>query len=103
LVDVSQDVIVREEDCGTRRGLNVAIATPNENGELVMADDVETSAYSRVLATDVKDADGNVVAKAGEDVGSTKLNELVKAGITDIRVRSVLTSSLSLVLPTSSP
>ncbi|HIW46066.1 MAG TPA: DNA-directed RNA polymerase subunit beta' [Candidatus Yaniella excrementigallinarum] len=91
LVDVSQDVIVREEDCGTRRGLNVAIATPNENGELVMADDVETSAYSRVLATDVKDADGNVVAKAGEDVGSTKLNELVKAGITDIRVRSVLT------------
>src|SRR5699024_7941665 len=34
---------------------------------------------------------GNVVAKAGEDVGSTKLNELVKAGITDIRVRSVLT------------
>ena len=91
LVDVSQDVIVREEDCGTRRGLNVSIATPNENGELVMVDDVETSAYSRVLATDVKDADGNVVAEAGEDVGSTKLNELVKAGITDIRARSVLT------------
>src|SRR5699024_12548943 len=56
-----------------------------------MADDVEASAYCRVLAIDVKDADGNVVAKAGEDVGSTKLNELVKAGITDIRVRSVLT------------
>src|SRR5690625_6051576 len=56
-----------------------------------MADDVKTSAYSRVLATDVKDADGNVVAKAGEDVGSTKLNELVKAGVTDIRARSVLT------------
>src|SRR5699024_4951700 len=69
----------------------VAIDTTNENGVLVMADDVETSAYSRVLATDVKEADGNVVAKAGEDVGSTKLNELVKAGITDIRVRSVLT------------
>src|SRR5699024_1107266 len=50
LVDVCHDVIVREEDSGTRRGLNLAIATPSENGELVMADDVETSAYSRVLA-----------------------------------------------------
>src|SRR5699024_1525710 len=76
---------------GTRRGRNVASATPNENGELVMADDAETSAYTRVLATDVKEADGNVVAKAGEEISSTKLNELVTPGNTDIRVLSVLT------------
>src|SRR5690625_852673 len=91
LVDVSQDVIVREEDCGTRRGLNVTISAPNDNGELVLVDDVETSAYSRVLATDVKDADGNVVGQAGEDVGSTKLDALLESGVTDIRIRSVLT------------
>ena len=91
LVDVSQDVIVREEDCGTRRGLSVTIAEPNDNGELVLVDDVETSAYSRVLATDVKDADDKVVGYAGEDVGSTKLDELLASGVTDIRVRSVLT------------
>ena len=91
LVDVSQDVIVREEDCGTRRGLNVTIAEPNSDGELVLVDDIETSAYSRVLATDVKDADGTVVAQAGEDVGSTKLDELLDAGVTEIRIRSVLT------------
>lgn len=91
LVDVSQDVIVREEDCGTRRGLNVTIAEPNTDGELVLTDDIETSAYSRVLATDVKDANDTVVAQAGEDVGSTKLDELLQAGVTEIRVRSVLT------------
>ena len=91
LVDVSQDVIVREEDCGTRRGLSVTMAEPNDNGELVLVDDVETSAYSRVLATDVKDAEDNVVGHAGEDVGSTKLDELLAAGVTEIRVRSVLT------------
>ena len=95
LVDVSQDVIVREESCGTRRGLNVTIAEPNTDGELVLVDDVETSSYSRVLATDVKDADGTVVAQAGEDVGSTKLDELLAAGITEIRVRSVLTCESS--------
>ncbi|GAA4475359.1 DNA-directed RNA polymerase subunit beta' [Enteractinococcus fodinae] len=91
LVDVSQDVIVREEDCGTRRGLNTVIAEPNENGELVLVDDIETSAYSRVLATDAKDADGNVIVEGGEDIGSTKLNILRDAGVSEIRIRSVLT------------
>ena len=91
LVDVSQDVIVREDDCGTRRGLNVTIAEPNENGELVLVDDIETSAYSRVLATDAKDAEGNVVVEGGQDIGITRLNVLREAGVTDIRIRSVLT------------
>ncbi|HEY4535302.1 MAG TPA: DNA-directed RNA polymerase subunit beta' [Enteractinococcus sp.] len=91
LVDVSQDVIVREEDCGTNKGLVTTIAEPNENGELVLVDDIETSAYSRVLARDAKDADGNVIVEAGQDIGSTKLDILRDAGISEIRIRSVLT------------
>ena len=91
LVDVSQDVIVREEDCGTNKGLVTVIAEPNENGELVLVDDIETSAYSRVLARDAKDADGNVIVEAGQDIGSTKLDILRDAGVTEIRIRSVLT------------
>jgi DNA-directed RNA polymerase subunit beta' len=91
LVDVSQDVVVREEDCGTKKGLVTTIAEPNENGELVLVDDIETSAYSRVIARDAVDADGNVIVEAGEDIGSTKLGILRDAGITEIRVRSVLT------------
>ncbi|MFZ3453181.1 DNA-directed RNA polymerase subunit beta' [Arthrobacter sp. 7Tela_A1] len=91
LVDVSQDVIVREEDCGTERGLNVTIAVPDHNGELVLHEEVENSAYARTLATDVTDAEGNVLAKGGDDVGDVLIAKLFAAGVTDIKVRSVLT------------
>ncbi|MBD7995143.1 DNA-directed RNA polymerase subunit beta' [Arthrobacter sp. Sa2CUA1] len=91
LVDVSQDVIVREEDCGTERGLNVTIAVPDHNGELQLHEEVENSAYARTLATDVSDAEGNVLAKGGDDVGDVLIEKLFNAGVTDIKVRSVLT------------
>ncbi|GAA1350439.1 DNA-directed RNA polymerase subunit beta' [Arthrobacter koreensis] len=91
LVDVSQDVIVREEDCGTERGLKVTIAVPDHNGELVLHEEVENSAYARTLATDVTDAEGNVLAKGGDDVGDVLIEKLFKAGVTEIKVRSVLT------------
>ncbi|MFC7859949.1 DNA-directed RNA polymerase subunit beta' [Arthrobacter koreensis] len=91
LVDVSQDVIVREEDCGTERGLKVTIAVPDHNGELVLHEEVENSAYARTLATDVTDTEGNVLAKGGDDVGDVLIEKLFKAGVTEIKVRSVLT------------
>ncbi|WP_026531232.1 DNA-directed RNA polymerase subunit beta' [Haematomicrobium sanguinis] len=92
LVDVSQDVIVREYDCGTERGLMLPIAEPDEaTGEMRLAEGVENSAYARTLATDVVDADGNVLAKAGEDVGDVLIKKLFDAGITEVKVRSVLT------------
>ena len=55
LVDVSQDVIVREDDCGTERGLTMPIGVPGPDGALRRHDKVETSVYSRTLATDVDD------------------------------------------------
>ncbi|MDO5034788.1 MAG: DNA-directed RNA polymerase subunit beta' [Actinomycetaceae bacterium] len=90
LVDVSQDVVVHEEDCGTRRGVNMEIAELDENGKAHRLDTVETTAYARTLAADAKDAEGNVVAKAGADVGDVLIDELVAAGVTTIKVRSVL-------------
>ncbi|MGP4966749.1 DNA-directed RNA polymerase subunit beta' [Glutamicibacter ardleyensis] len=90
LVDVSQDVIVREDDCGTRRGLTVPIAN-NSVGVRMMHETVENSAYTRTLATEVKDADGKVLAEAGSDVGDVLIDQLYAAGIDEIRVRSVLT------------
>ncbi len=48
LVDVSQDVIIREEDCGTDRGLMMAIAAAGPDGTLVKDAHVETSVYARV-------------------------------------------------------
>ena len=90
LVDVSQDVIVHEADCGTRRGLTMPIAELDSEGVAQRLDSVETTAYARTLAADAKDAEGNVVLEAGEDVGDVAIDKLVKAGITSIKVRSVL-------------
>ncbi|MBD4563393.1 hypothetical protein GUG69_02225, partial [Xanthomonas citri pv. citri] len=80
LVDVSQDVIVREDDCGTERGLSVTIAAPNADGELVAHEQVENSAFARTLAQDVTGEDGTVLAAAGADVGDVLIGELVAAG-----------------------
>jgi len=91
LVDVSQDVIIREEDCATKRGLDLVIAEEDANGVLVRDDNVENSVYARTLAADATDADGNVVATAGEDVGDVLIDRLVAVGVTEIKVRSVLT------------
>jgi len=92
LVDVSQDVIIREEDCGTERGLPKTIATRLEDGRLISHEHVETSAYSRSAATEVTHPEsGDVLVEAGGDLGDVKIAELVEAGIESVRVRSVLT------------
>ncbi|MFC4222608.1 DNA-directed RNA polymerase subunit beta' [Lysinibacter cavernae] len=90
LVDVSQDVIIREEDCGTRRGLELPIATVVD-GVLTRDSNVENSVYARTLSSDAEDANGKVVAKAGADVGDVLIDGLVAAGVEQIKVRSVLT------------
>ena len=92
LVDVSQDVIIREEDCGTERGLPKQIGERREDGTLVKHENAETAAYARSSATDVLHPEtGEVLAVAGEDLGDVKIGELVAAGIESVKVRSVLT------------
>ena len=91
LVDVSQDVIVRETDCQTERGINVTLAEKQEDGTLVRDQHIETSAYARTLATDAVDANGNVVVARGHDLGDPAIDALLAAGITEVKVRSVLT------------
>ncbi|GHD04641.1 DNA-directed RNA polymerase subunit beta' [Zhihengliuella salsuginis] len=91
LVDVSQDVIVREHDCGTERGLMVQVSTVDDLGTVRKHETVENSAYTRTLAVDVTDDEGNVLAQAGADVGDVLIEELYQAGVADIKVRSVLT------------
>ena len=91
LVDVSQDVIVREADCGTRAGLKIDIAHKNEFGEWEASETIETTAYARNLARDAVNEAGEVVMPAGTDLGDDQLAELVAAGVEQIVCRSVLT------------
>jgi DNA-directed RNA polymerase subunit beta' len=95
LVDVSQDVIIREEDCGTDRGVVLTIAAPAADGTLVKDVHVETSVYARVLSEDVK-IGSKTFAAAGSDLGDVLIEELVKSGVTEVRVRSVLTCESAL-------
>ena len=91
LVDVSQDVIIREEDCGTERGLTKTIAAEDGQGNLLLDEHVETAVYARTLATDVLAPDGEVLLKAGVDLGDINIRLLIDNGITSVKVRSVLT------------
>ena len=91
LVDVSQDVIVREDDCGTERGLAMPIAAVDaRTGERTLHEDVETSVYARTLAEDVVH-DGETLAEAGIDLGDVVIGVLFEAGVDSVKVRSVLT------------
>ncbi|MBT5576075.1 MAG: DNA-directed RNA polymerase subunit beta' [Microbacteriaceae bacterium] len=90
LVDVAQDVIIREEDCGTSKGITFPIAAENSAGEWVRADNVENEVFARNLAADATNEKGTVIAPAGSDVGDVLINELVAGGVREITVRSVL-------------
>ncbi len=90
LVDVSQDVIIREEDCGTERGLEMRIGERTSAGQMLVVDNVDTSVASRVLSRDVL-VDGDAVGSAGQELSTTRIAQLVAAGAEMVRVRSVLT------------
>jgi len=90
LVDVSQDVIIREDDCGTERGLTMPIAAKSESGGRIVHDEVETSVYARTLAEAIT-RDGEVLAEAGIDLGDVVIGALFGAGVDEVKVRSVLT------------
>ena len=93
LVDVSQDVIVREEDCGTKAGLPIRVAERDNDGNLVLVKAADGGPYSRLLAADVIDpADGQTVLYKRDDALSMDvLNDLVSHGVEEVKCRSVLT------------
>jgi len=91
LVDVSQDVIIREEDCGTERGESMRIADEGPEGVLSVRSYADSSVYARTLAKEVTSEDGSLVVPAGSDLGDVLIGQLVAAGVRDVRLRSVLT------------
>jgi DNA-directed RNA polymerase subunit beta' len=92
LVDVSQEVIVRDDDCGTDRGIPVRIAHRTPSGDLapVTKAILDTKIFGRALTEDVRNGKEVVVA-ANTLVGDAEVKAIMAAGLEDIRVRSVLT------------
>lgn len=88
LVDVSQDVIITEEDCGTLRGIT---ATAIKNNE-----EVVESLYERILGrTSVHDIyhplTGKLIVAAGEEITEEIAKEIEESPIEEVEIRSVLT------------
>jgi DNA-directed RNA polymerase subunit beta' len=96
LVDVSQDVIIREEDCGTDRGLKMPIGVRGEDGVVTPDEHVDTSAVSRILAEEVA-VDGQSLAAAGDELSLTLAEKLCEAGVSEVKLRSVLTCDSKVV------
>jgi len=90
LVDVAQDVIVREEDCGTERRFPMQISEKGTDGVLRKLDNIENTGTGRTLSEDVVGPDGTVLAQAGEDTTESMIDRLVEAGVEMVRVHNVL-------------
>src|SRR5947209_6975957 len=90
LVDVAQELIVREVDCGTDRGLPVRVTVETPTGDRVKYSHVDTSAFGRVLAEDVK-VERKKVASKGDEIDDAMMTKLVESGVDTVYVRTVLT------------
>ncbi|AOR22396.1 DNA-directed RNA polymerase subunit beta' [Clostridium taeniosporum] len=90
LVDVSQDVIVREEDCGTDAGIYV---TEIKEGSEVI-EELKERLIGRYTAEDIVDPNtGDVIVAKNEYMDSQIADKVVTAGIKKVKIRSVFTCS----------
>ena len=87
LVDVSQDVIVREEDCGTDEGIYVEEI--REGNEII--EKLSDRIIGRIAAEDIVDSEGNVIVRRNEMINEEEAEKIDKAGITRVKIRSPLT------------
>jgi len=91
LVDVAQDVIINEQDCGTIRGLSVGALKDGEDIIEPLAD----RALGRVAAEDVvHPISSEIIVEGGQLIDeeiAARIEEAAKAGLDKMRIRSVLT------------
>ena len=88
LVDVSQDVIVKEDDCGSTG--DILVYDVVDSGEIVVG--LKERIYGRFVVQPVIDPkDGSVIVPAGGYIGAEETRRILDAGIKQVYVRSVLT------------
>ncbi|MDI9491650.1 MAG: DNA-directed RNA polymerase subunit beta', partial [Bacillota bacterium] len=87
LVDVSHNVIVREEDCGTDEGIEVRAFTDGK--EVIEA--LRLRIVGRTALEDILDEEGNLLAEGGEEISEDAALAIERAGIEAVKIRSVMT------------
>ncbi|MCL6558995.1 MAG: DNA-directed RNA polymerase subunit beta', partial [Firmicutes bacterium] len=88
LVDVAQDVIVREEDCGTTDF--VEVEEVKDGNEVI--EKLSDRILGRIAAADIVDpATGEILVKREEEIDEEAVEKITAAGIKKVKIRSVLT------------
>src|SRR5438874_443339 len=88
LVDVAQDSIIQEEDCGTLAGNEISPLV--EGGEVI--EGIGDRVLGRVALEDIRDPFSNrVIVQANEEINEDKVAEIEDAGLERVKIRSVLT------------
>ena len=88
LVDVAQDVIINEQDCGTLRGVTISALKDNED----IVEPLSERILGRVTVHDVYDPISNeLIIESGEEIDEVIAHKIDQTSIEDIEIRSVLT------------
>jgi len=89
LVDVAQDVIIREHDCGTSNGIWVQAIYEGEDEVVKLSERL----VGRFASDDIRDPRNakNILAKANEEIDEVRAKLVEDSGIEKIKIRSVLT------------
>ena len=90
LVDVAQDIIIKEEDCGCKSGLVVSDFIDDKDGSVI--ESLSERIIGRYIAKKVINPETKeVIIDKNEQITETIANKIVKAGIKSVEIRSVLT------------
>ncbi len=88
LVDVAQDIIINEEDCGTINGIEMSSLV--EGGEIIQP--LGERIIGRIALNDILDPfNGEVLCPAGEEINEEKVRLIENAGVERVTIRSALT------------
>jgi DNA-directed RNA polymerase subunit beta' len=88
LVDVTQDLIIREDDCGTHDGIYVTSLV--EGGEII--EPLEERIFGRIAAEDIRDPiTKEMIVQKGHEIDDELAQKIIGAGIDRVLIRSVLT------------
>ncbi len=87
LVDVAQDAVIRENDCGTTNGVIVE--------EIIESGNITSPLSDRILGrcpvNDIVDSNNNIIVKSGEIIDETHIEDINKLSLRSLKIRSVLT------------
>jgi DNA-directed RNA polymerase subunit beta' len=90
LVDVAQDIVVNSEDCGTEDFDYITAADSQKMNKAL-----DRRLFGRVAAEDIKDSSGKLIVAKNTGIDDQQAKEIVEAGITEVKCRSVLKCKLS--------